>query len=255
VETLEQRVQERTAKLEAANEQLQELDKLKSKFVSDVSHELRTPITNLNSYLYLLDRGKPEHFPRYKAVLKEQVNRLKSLLDSILDLSRLDLGTAKIDFGDVDLNEVVEQVVVAHIQRANDSSLRLELDLGTQMPLIWGERNQLAQVVTNLISNALNYTKTGEIYVSTHWDAVQEMACLRVEDTGMGIDPEDIPHLFERFYRGKQAGQSNIPGSGLGLGIVKEIVDLHRGKIEVKSQPGTGSIFEVRLPRNHRTAS
>jgi len=111
---------------------------------------------------------------------------------------------------------------------------------------VLGEHNQLAQVITNLLANAIHYTPAGRVRVTT--SQTDGYVCLTVQDTGIGIEPEDLPHIFNRFYRGRRAGQSNIPGSGLGLGIVKEIVDLHQGRIEVDSQVGGGSTFRVWLP-------
>jgi signal transduction histidine kinase len=108
----------------------------------------------------------------------------------------------------------------------------------------------MAQVATNLIANAINYTANGHIDVSTGIE--DKHIYLRVQDTGMGIAPDDIPHLFERFYRGERAGQTKIAGSGLGLSIVKEIVDLHSGDIQVESQVGKGTTFTVTLPVGSR---
>ena len=110
------------------------------------------------------------------------------------------------------------------------------------------ERNQLIQVVNNLVVNAINYTLAGEVRVSTYLDVERGQACLQVQDTGIGIEPEDLPHVFERFYRGLRACQSGIPGTGLGLAIAKGIVDLHGGEIEVESQVDEGSTFRVWLP-------
>ena len=243
---LEQRVAQRTRELAQANERLTELDRLKSKFVSDVSHELRTPVTNLKLYVELLERGKSEKRDYYMTTLKQQANRLVQLVEDILNLSRLELGAGKAQFAPVDLNALVEQVVNAHRPSADSAGLRLTFVPGPDLRPIRGERNQLAQVVTNLVANAINYTPVGEVRVSTYW--WDEQVCLEVYDTGIGIDPEDVPHLFERFYRGKHADRADIPGSGLGLAIVKEIVDLHTGRIEVESRAGEGSTFRVRLP-------
>ncbi len=246
METLERRVTERTRALAEANERLTELDRLKSKFVADVSHELRTPVANLKLYAALLERGQPEKRARYIRTLTEQSDRLAQLVEDILNLSRLELGADKVRFAPVDLNALVEQVVLAHQASAESAGLRLTFAPGRDLPPLQGERNQLAQVITNLVANAISYTPAGEVYVRT--DLKSEQVCLQVRDTGMGIDPEDVPHLFERFYRGKQTGQSDIPGSGLGLAIVKEIVDLHQGHVEVDSQVGQGSTFRVWLP-------
>ncbi len=243
---LETRVTERTQELAKANEQLLELDQLKTKFVSDVSHELRTPITNLQLYLDLLKQGKPEKREHYIAVLVQQANRLTRLVEDILDLSRLELGGNRAVFAPVNLNQLVEQIVTTYQPSAENANLRLTFEPGPDLPPVIGEINQLAQVVTNLVGNALNYTLRGSIRVWTHLE--DDWVCLDVADTGIGIAPEDIAHLFERFYRGKFVSQRNIPGTGLGLAIIKEIVDLHNGRIKVNSQPGKGATFSVHLP-------
>ncbi len=245
---LEQRVEERTAELKAANEQLLELDRLKSKFVSDVSHELRTPITNLSMYLYLLERSPLEKREQYLTILQQQADRLKHLVEGILDLARLDLGRAPVAFGPVDMNELVDQVVTAHQPRAEAARLALDFTPYGALPLVRGERNQIAQVVTNLVANAINYTPQGEVRVRLLVDGASRRIGLEVADSGMGIAAEDLPHIFERFYRGQEAVDRNIPGTGLGLGIVREIVTLHDGTIEVESQVGQGTTFRVWLP-------
>lgn len=252
---LEQRVAERTAELAAANERLAqanerltELDELKSKFVSDVSHELRTPLTNLSLYLYLLERAKPEKRDQYLTTLKEQTVRLSQLIENILDLSRLDSDRREPAFGPLALNEVVEQVVEVHQPRAESVGLELSFEPGVQLPLVRGDTGQLVRVITNLVANALNYTPAGYVRLRTYFDLTRRQVCLSVEDSGIGITPEDMPHLFGRFYRGRHASQSDIPGTGLGLAIVKEIVDQHHGDIEVRSEVGKGSAFFVWLP-------
>jgi len=243
-----QRVAERTRELTEAYEQLKDLDRLKSKFVTDVSHELRTPVANIKLYLHLWQRSKPEKHDQYLAVINEQTDRLVSLIENILNLSRLDLGEVKVEFAVVDLNAAVEQVVTAHQSRADVAGLELTFEPGVALPPVRADLNQLAQVITNLVNNAVNYTSKGQVRVSTHLDAERGHACLEVQDTGMGIEPEDLPHIFDRFYRGQGTGSSNIPGSGLGLSIVNELVDLHGGEIKVESQVGKGSTFRVWLP-------
>lgn len=249
---LEARVVERTRKLEEANAQLQELDRLKSKFVADVSHELRTPVANIGLYLHLLERSGSERFDRYIGVLKDQTQRLADLIEDILDLSRLGLSEAEVTFGPVDLNSVVEEVMAIYLPRAEAAGLVLTFEREDGELAVWGARNQLSQVVTNLVANAVNYTSCGHVKVRTCRDASTDKPCLQVQDTGMGIDPEDMPHLFERFYRGQRVGSSNIPGTGLGLAIVREIMDLHGGTIEVESEMDKGSTFTLwfKTPNN-----
>ncbi len=251
LETLEQRVQERTHDLAKANERLQELDRLKTKFVSDVSHELRTPITNLNLYLDLLEKGVPEKRDRYLSVLRKQTARLNDLIEDTMSLSRLDMGKERIKFEPVNLNAIVEQVTTAHLPRVDMAGLTLVTDLQADLPSLSGERNQLAQVVTNLLANAINYTPQGQITIQTYTLPDGKQLCLEVADTGLGIEPEDKLHLFDRFYRGHSTGQSNIPGTGLGLAIVKEIVDLHEGTIDVQNNEEGGATFQIFLPIVH----
>ncbi|MCA9972456.1 MAG: hypothetical protein KC425_19680, partial [Anaerolineales bacterium] len=247
LETLEQRVAARTRELAMANARLQELDRLKSKFVSDVSHELRTPITNLKLYLDLLARGKPERQAYYIDVLQQQAQRLNELVEGILNLTRLEMVNNDVPFTAVALNDVVSAIVAEQQPRAEMAGLTFVASLQPGLPPVWGNEKQLAQLVTNLVSNAIRYTPQGRVDVRTRWHAAAGKVCLAVSDTGIGIGPEEKEYLFDRFYRGKQTGQSNIPGTGLGLAIVKEILDRHAGQIEVESTPGSGSTFRVWL--------
>ncbi len=247
METLEQRVTERTSELADANERLKELDKLKSKFVADVSHELRTPIANLMLYLDLIEQGDPRRQEHYLSVLRHQAQRLTNLIEDILNLSRIELGRDKISFHAFDLNQVIDVVSAAHLPSVEAANLELSVQLEPNLPKLYGERNQLAQVVANLLANAINYTLSGKIDISTSWHSETGEVWLVVADSGMGIPPEDLSHLFDRFYRGKSVSQSTIPGTGLGLAIVKEIVDLHAGKIVVESEVGVGTTFTVKF--------
>ena len=243
---LEIRIAERTRELAEANERLQELDRLKSQFVSDVSHDLRAPLANLHMHLNLLERGKPEKRDHYMAILKAQVNQLIDLVEDILDLSRLERDKETTQFETVDLNAVAEQVVAANRPRAEAAGLKLVFEHDAGLPPIRGVRHHLARMIANLATNAISYTPEGEVQISTF--QADGHVCLQVTDTGTGIDPEDVPQLFERFYRGRRVSQLGITGTGLGLGIVKEIVTLHGGYVQVESQVGVGSTFTVCLP-------
>ncbi len=245
---LEQRVQARTQALALANARLQELDRLKSKFVSDVTHELRTPVTNLKLYLDLMVRAPAEKQAHYLQVLQSQVDRLAVLITDILNLSCLEQEKKAVTFAPLDFNRLVAEVVQQHMASARAAGLQLSCHTAANLPPVLGHQTQLAQVVTNLISNAINYTPEGAVKVSTAWDETLGLVQLTVQDTGIGIPEEERPFLFDRFYRGEQTGQLSIPGTGLGLAIVKEIVALHQGKIGLESQVGAGSTFLVWLP-------
>lgn len=245
---LEQRVNERTQELALANERLQELDRLKSKFVSDVTHELRTPVTSLKLYLDLMEQVTGEKQERYIQVIKSQADRLGTLIADILSLSKLEQEKSAVSFVALDLNQLVQQVVKQYQPQAQAASLSLECKIASDLPQVWGHQTQVEQVITNLVVNAINYTAQGGVWVTTAWDAVEEMVRLGVKDTGMGILPEERPFLFDRFYRGERTGQLSKPGTGLGLAIVREIVELHQGKLELESEVDVGSTFWVWLP-------
>jgi len=224
-----------------------ELDRLKDMFVSDVSHELRTPTTNIGLYLELLMDAPLERRSHYLKVLKEQSNLLMKLVEDILDLSRLAVGKEKkVEFTQIDLNALVDQVVTAILPLAEAGGLNLTFNPDHSLPLIMGEPNQLSRLINNLVANAIHYTVKGDVVVRTSWG--DSTVCLEVQDTGIGIDPEDRPHIFERFYRGKLVRQSKIHGTGLGLAIVKEIADMHGSKIDFRSDLGKGTTFYIRFP-------
>ncbi len=225
-----------------------ELDRLKDQFASDVSHELRTPVTNLSLYIGLLERAKAsDKRAEYMAILREETRRLTELLEDILDLSRLEAEQSEgVLFMPVDVNAVVERVIGAHQMLARTSGLEIIFEPGERLPPISGIESLFSRVMTNLISNAIRYTSAGHISVRTY--QVDGQVCVDICDTGMGIEDEDLPHLFDRFYRGRKVSQSKIPGTGLGLAIVKEIMDLHHGKVEVRTEKGQGSTFSLQLP-------
>jgi signal transduction histidine kinase len=251
---LDELVSERTQKLVAANERLQELDVLKSKFVADVSHELRTPISNISIYLEMLEDtiGKlgntlPQKVNQFIHVLRSETARLTNLINDVLNASNMEDRVDHMEFIPVDAQAILAGVVQTNLPRAKEKGLALTLSGSADETQILADEAQLKQIFTNLISNSINYTDEGTIHISTK---VTEngLMLIRVQDTGMGIEREDIPHLFERFYRGKQAGRSAIPGTGLGLAITKEIVEAHEGHISVESELEHGTTFSVSFP-------
>jgi PAS domain S-box-containing protein len=229
--------------------QYKELERLKDQFILEVSHELRTPVTNMGLFAELLERGKPEKRAEYMEILKSEINQLMRMIEDILDLSRLEIGKyKKASFSPVNLNLLAEQVTSAHYPLAQEKGLELRFIACKDLPTVNGEQNQIARVITNLLTNAIRYTSTGYVRVKTY--QLDGGVGLEVEDTGIGIDPEDFPHLFERFFRGKKVSQSKIMGTGLGLAIVKEIMELHDGTITLESEVGHGSTFQIWFPNN-----
>jgi signal transduction histidine kinase len=230
---------------------LKELDRLKSKFVSNVSHELRTPLTNITTYLTLLERGREERRVHYMKVLNIETERLTRLIQDLLDLSRLETAPRLMEVTSSDLYDSLQSHHESFLPRAEAKQIQFSLEIPFKLPLVLIERNHLSQLLTNLLANAVAYTpEGGQIILSAGSvdDAEPPMAWVQVADTGAGISEEDQKHLFERFFRGEGVQLSGMPGTGLGLAICKEIVDRYDGRIEVESELGVGSRFTVWLP-------
>lgn len=252
---LEKRVEERTQELAAANAQLKELDRLKNKFIEDMSHELRTPLANLNLYLDLLEMGKAEKRSTYLTALRLAASRVTHISEDVLAMIRLELFKEDVQFGSLDLNELTAGVVRQHQIQARSAGLELTFSPGVSLPLILGEASQLNHCLTNLLHNSIRYTSEGNIEIRTYLDDERNQVCLQVADTGTGIEPEDLPFVFDRFYRGRQVGQSSIPGSGLGLALVKQIAELHGGSVAAENRAEKGSIFRCWFPPANRQAA
>ena len=226
---------------------LKRIEKLKDQFIADISHELRTPISNICLYVDLLESAPPAAHSQYLAVLKEQSRLLKAMAESMFDLNSLMAEKDRsVEMQSISLNSVVHELVDTYHSLAISANLEIAFDLSSGLPRIRGDRKRLARLISNLLTNAIRYTSQGRVQVRTLLR--DSLVCFEVQDTGIGIDPDDLPFLFDRFYRGKNARQTSSPGSGLGLAIVKEIVDLHQGTIKVSSEIGKGSLFCVEFP-------
>jgi signal transduction histidine kinase len=219
-----------------------------AKFVTHASHQLRNPLASIDLHAYLLEHGLPDKRTYHLDMIKQEIKEMKNLVEGILILSRLEASEVEHQFTRENLNTLIEWVVNARQADTKAAGLELIFEPDADLPPVLVERNQVMQMVANLVTNAINYTSSGLVRVSTHHSAERGQVCLKVQDTGMGIDSHDLPHLFKRFYRGPRAVESGISGTGLGLAIVKEIVDLHKGDLEVESQVGEGSTFKVWLP-------
>ncbi len=243
---------------------LKEVERLKSQFVSSVSHELRTPLTNIKLYLSLLKDGRREKRDRYLEIVTTEADRLERLIQDVLDLSRLDAVYAQVSRERISMPGLVERVVEAHLPRAEGKNIKLDAALSLGLPPFLGNADHFIQILTNLLSNAVQYTLPGgrvQVGISYFHDGqwatgdhpliddvpAGEWGVLWVSDTGIGIMPEEQPHIYERFYRGS-LGEPGMSGTGLGLSIVNQIVQLYDGHILLQSQEGVGSTFTVLLP-------
>jgi two-component system sensor histidine kinase VicK len=230
---------------------LKALDRMKSRFVSDVSHELRTPVTTITLLISLLKRSPPERWEIYLDGLEQEAKRQSQLIHDILQVSRIDSGRLTLNVDYVNLEELAEDVILAHKVLAESRDLTLVYQRTGKRLIVSVDQAQISQVLNNLVENAIQYTpEGGQITVTTdrrHAEG-QDWATLAVSDTGIGIPEHELQHIFERFYRGEQPRQKQISGTGLGLAIAKEILALHGGRVIVESQPNVGSTFVVWLP-------
>jgi len=234
--------------LSEQNKRLRELDRLKDEFLSLVSHELRTPLTSIRGYLDLVLDGEageinPEQ-RRFLEAVERNSGRLLRLVGDLLFVAQADAGRLSLERASVDLSELAAHCVEEAAPAATEKSVSLVL-LAESVPSLVGDRGRLAQVLDNLVSNALKFTPEGGT-VQVRTSAHDEHVVLEVEDTGIGIPQDDQPRLFDRFFRSAVAEDQAIPGTGLGLAIVKAIADARGGRVEVESGSG-GSTFTAVL--------
>jgi len=250
-EELEATVAQRTTELQRALAAAQAADRAKSEFVSNVSHELRTPLTSILLYLRLLEQGDPRQHGAYTQALLREAKRLQYLIESLLQISRLDLGKVEPRFEMVDMNHMALTLVNDRQQLFASKGIQLRCSLASAPLPIMADPDLLEQVLTNLLTNAMNYTpEGGQVEITTRLveDNGQLWVTAAVKDTGLGIPPEEQARLFLRFQRGSASEILNVPGTGLGLSISAEIMKLHHGHITVESAVGKGSVFTVWLP-------
>jgi signal transduction histidine kinase len=256
---LEEELKARTQDLEAANQELERandhlraLSRVKDEFVSNVSHELRTPITNLKLHNYLVT-AQPYQMTEHLEVLRRETDRLEQLIEGLLTLSRLDQNQVPFWATSTDLNSIVEEYVTDRVSLAESRGLKLMLTPQPDLPPVKADPKLVGQVLSILLTNALNYTPTGgQVVVNTQRfsDPARPWVGFSVRDNGPGIPQDEQKQLFSRFFRGTVGRESGVAGTGLGLAIAKEIVDKHSGRIEVSSKgiPGQGTTFRVWLP-------
>lgn len=232
-----------------------EVDRLKSEFVATVSHELRTPMTAIKGYVDILTMGAAgalnENQMHFLEVVRNNIERLNILVSDLLDISRIESGRVKLEQGSVNLYEIAEEVVAEVLRRSQDESkpIALSLDAPKDLPPVKGDGARVRQIISNLVNNAFNYTpENGAILVNIRPDEGEVQ--VDVQDSGIGIRPEDQGRVFERFYRGEHPLVLSTPGTGLGLPIVRQLVEMHNGRIWMKSTgvPGEGSTFSFTLP-------
>ncbi|WP_122789498.1 sensor histidine kinase [Intestinibacillus sp. Marseille-P6563] len=223
-------------------------ERSRREFTGNVSHELKTPLTSISGYAEMISTGlaRPDDVRGFGEKIHKEAGRLLSLVDDIMKLSRLDESTpAELPFESVELYGLVQETVKRLQQTAESNQVTLEL---TGSPItVRGVRQMLDEATFNLCENAIKYNRPGghvQIAVSSSAEGAQ----VRVADDGIGIDPEDQAHIFERFYRADKSHSQKISGTGLGLAIVKHVCEIHGGTVDVESTPGKGSAFTLHFP-------
>lgn len=232
-----------------------EVDRLKSEFVATVSHELRTPMTSIKGYVEMILMGAVGDLNtdqrRFLQVIRSNIERLGDLVNDLLDISRIESGRVSLELIDFDLRGLLREVrdTFERRTRLEDKPMQIELEVPDDLPRVRADPARIRQVLTNLAANSFNYTPSGGRIVISAWDTDGEVV-IRILDNGMGIPPQEHAKVFERFYRGQGALELSISGTGLGLPIVKELVEMHQGRIWLESAgvPGEGSEFTFSLP-------
>lgn len=238
------RLAETLRMLEADRDRLRE-------FVADVSHELRTPIAALRMYTELQSTGEVDEPTRSELLGRaiEQIGRLEWLSTNLLDLSRIDAGIYPLDMQFGDLRDPIQATVQALSEEAMARGVALDSAVPAEPVELRFDRERIVQLMTNLVGNALKFTPRGG-GVSVRLEDGPDGVTLSIGDTGHGIRADELPRIFERFYRGTNTGDARASGSGLGLAIVRSIVDMHGGSIGVDSEVGRGTEFRISLPRS-----
>jgi signal transduction histidine kinase len=254
---LEQRVHERTLELAVANVHLVELNALKDDFLVITSHDLRSPLAAIQNMAELLleDSGLPDATRRRLTEnIQDLARRLTELVSRMLDLARLEAGKIDLDAIDLYVSDIARQVLDVLRFNANAKQITTELRIEPGERLVPADWMKLSQILNNLLSNAIKFTDVGGHVVVTVGPA-PDGTRVSVSDNGVGIPPEDLPYVFEKFKQVHSQGTANERGSGLGLAIVRQLVELHGGSIEVTSEPSYGSTFTFLLPAGELASS
>jgi two-component system phosphate regulon sensor histidine kinase PhoR len=231
--------------------ELRRLEQVRTEFVANVSHELRTPLTAIHGYLETLLGGaleERENARRFLEIVFRHTERLGRLLDDLTDLSNIELGKVSLRLAPTGLDEVIESVLAIIGPKSASGRVTLGAELPAGLPPVLADRDRLAQILINLVDNAVKYTPEGGRVTVRAREAGTGRVEIAVIDTGIGIPPADLPRITERFYRADRARSRELGGTGLGLAIVKHLVLAHGGELAIESQPGRGTTVRFSLP-------
>ncbi len=227
------------------------MERLRANFISMLAHDMRSSLTGIHGLGLRLLRNPPEMSEekarRHVEIIAREAGKLESLVDDFLEFSRIETGGVKLNMTAVSLDRELEEIFETYRERAEQRGLRLELQVSDILPVIEADANRLRRVFTNLLDNALKFSDEGGAIIIRAQETENEIM-ISVEDGGVGVDPEDLPFIFDIFHRGHRG--SGKEGHGLGLATVKAIVEGHGGRIMVASEPGSGATFTVFLPKH-----
>jgi signal transduction histidine kinase len=233
-----------------ASERLEELNNQKSMFVSRVSHDLKTPLTSVKMFSEMLrenEKSLSERSIQHLEIIEGETDRLTRLINNVLDFSKIEKGLKEYSFHKINLNKIVNDVSNLMDYTLKMNGFDLIIHLGDTTDKIWGDSDAITEALENIISNAIRFSANDKrIIIKTFLE--ESYICISIEDHGIGIEKSDKEKIFDPFYRTTNAKAKKIEGTGLGLPIVKHIIEQHNGKISVKSTPGLGSIFTLCFP-------
>ncbi|MGE5329329.1 MAG: sensor histidine kinase [Deltaproteobacteria bacterium] len=229
------------------NKQLEITENVRREFIANVSHDLRTPLTSINGFVQGMIDGliKPENYPKYLAIMKEEINRLIKLTGDILEIAKIQGGAIKLNIVDVKTVDVINEIIRSLEITAHQKQVQIVSECPVEF-YVKADSDRLKQILSNLITNAVKYSGEGsQVRISVKQE--DDFIKFAVRDNGQGIPEEDLAHVFDKFYRGDRTRQ-NDGGTGLGLNIAKSLVELHGGKIWVESKRGEGTSFYLTIP-------
>lgn len=252
-------IKQAEAQAQEARQAAEDANRAKSEFVSFAAHELRLPLTSIRGYAELMLAGAvgsvTEAQANFLNIIRSNVERMVVLISDLADISRIESGHLRLEFGSVPIIEVVGDVVGSLRRQIEEKGQTLDVQVPPTLPPVWGDRTRLTQILGNLVSNAHKYTPQGG-HITIRAEYNDQSPCagalpvvhVAVQDTGLGISPEDQARIFQKFFRAQDAEARAAPGTGLGLNITKYLVEMHGGCIWFESQLRQGSTFHFTIP-------
>ena len=249
--TLERRVEERTAELQKALERVSELSQLKANFIANISHELRTPLTHIKGYIELLITESlgpiTEEQKHALQVSQQSSGRLEGLIEDLIMVSLASRGELIVKLDDMDIRRIANLAVKSFVGKAQDREINLQAVIDDNVPFVQGDSQKIGWVLSQLVDNAIKFTSTGGSVVVSVKREGENLVVVSVTDTGIGITPSRLNEIFEPFHQLDGSSTRRYGGTGLGLSLVRQIVEAHGSMIEVQSVDGRGTTFKFPL--------